>query len=695
MVRLLRLPNRIPVRLPSRQAGQKWLAALVIAIVATLIVVGWWLTRVISQPLLDLDDLLYDSAYRLREDNDRKNGDIVIVAIDQASLTKLDQKKLDDTKVVWPWPRELYGDLVQYFDRCGAKVVAFDIIMSETDRASDQLSDETFAELVAETKVPIVFGNQISPEGKLGPFGPPIKNPDFGAVNSDGGVLRAFQPFWKDHPSLAYRAAAVFSGKEPSRKADFRMHFYGPHRRADGSTTYRYVSAFDVLAATRGAEKEAGLSPEVFRNKIVLVGGTAAGLYDDKTIPLRNKDRSEGRDLYPGVEYQATAIENLLFQDRVYVIPRWTVACITFVGAFFAAAGMLFPQRTFLKVIAATLAGVILLGTGFILFHGETIRWLPLGAPLVALLFSTVAAFAWSYFTEGRQRLFFSNAFALSTSPVIAEAIDRNPGRLKLGGERREITVMFTDLAGFTDFAEKMEVEKLVRVINFYMEAMSEEIVNQDGYLDKYIGDAIMSSWNGLLEQPDHAAQACRAALAIKRREKEITPELREMVDAPVVTRIGIHCGPMAVGNLGSSRKLSYTVLGDAVNLSARLEPANKIYGTEVMISQTIADQVKGRFILRELDWLRVKGKKLPMGVYELMGEGEPTPGQERRIELYSAGLGHYRAQRWEESQNALSMLINEYPDDGPANALLARVEEFRHDPPGADWDGVYVSKSK
>ena len=254
---------------------------------------------------------------------------------------------------------------------------------------------------------------------------------------------------------------------------------------------------------------------------------------------------------------------------------------------------------------------------------------------------------------------------------------------------------MFTDLAGFTDLSETMEVVKLAQVINLYMVAMSEESVKQDGYLDKYIGDAIMSFWNGLVDQPDHAARACRAALGIKRREAAIAPDLQKLVDAKIITRIGINTGPMAVGNLGSSRKLAYTVLGDAVNLGARLEPANKLYGSEVLISQTVAEQVKGQFVMRELDLLRVKGKQRPMAVYELMAEGEPTPELRRRVELYATGLAHYRKQRWEDAEGALLALLKDFPDDGPAAALLARVGKLRHDPPVPEWDGVYVAKEK
>jgi adenylate cyclase len=688
MRRFLRLPNRIPVRLPDRQAGLKWLAALIIAAAATLIAVGWRHTAVLSIPMGKVDDFLYDEVYRLRTPEDRRDGNVVIVAISQEALTKLNQGNLDEVRISWPWPRELYGEMVQYFERCGARVVAFDMLFNEQGRNAEQLSDETFAEMVAESKLPVVFATQATVDGKPGPFAPPIKDPTFGAVNTPGLTLRDYRPFVNGFPSLAFRTATIFAGgKEPQRRGEFLLHFYGPHKLGKDRHTFPYMDAYNVLAAVRGMEKEAGLSPEVFRDKIVLVGATAASLYDAKVTPLD--------DSYPGAEWQATAIENLLHNQRVLGIPLPVSILITFAGSFAAAAGSLVPRRTSTKLVACVFATAAVIALAIWLFRGEQIRWLRLAEPLAALLISTVAAFAWSYFTEGRQRLFISKAFALSTSQVIADAISKNPEKLKLGGERREITVMFTDLAGFTDLSETMEVEDLAKVINLYMEAMSDEIVTRDGYLDKYIGDAIMSFWNGLVDQPDHAVRACRAALGIKKRELEIAPELQKLVEAKIVTRIGVHCGPMAVGNLGSSRKLSYTVLGDAVNLAARLEPANKLYDTEVLISQTVAEQVKGGFVIRELDLLRVKGKQKPMAVFELIAEGQPTPAQQRRIERYSQGLTAYRGMRWDDADEALQTLLNEFPDDGPAAAILKRIQKLRHDPPAPGWDGVYVAKEK
>jgi adenylate cyclase len=714
-----RLPRRLPIRLPEWDVN-KALAAAVIALSATVVAVTLHTVPVSSRQgraldqrptlLTPLNNLAYDGLYVWRAPADRKGGPVVIIDVDKTSLRAMDDGLLG-SPFGWPWPRSLYGSLVRYFRACGARVVGFDLLFTEVTayRSRGGGDDVDFGFAVDEVQkagMPVVFGAIIAPDGKPERFKIPLDTPpDFGAVNFEGGVFRTYAAAAHGVPTLGHRLASIYANKPAIIGGPFWLHYYGPPFKTlapDGSDrgiTFNYVAAYRLLptalafedgdeAKRKAAEAEAGIDPDFFRGKIILVGGTAPVLLDEKSAPRYNP--------YPGVEVHATAIENLLFYNRVHWIGRAPVAFITLLVAALAAVGVLYPRGAVLKLTAVVALVVALWAVAVLLFRGRTIYFLPLPAPYFGVALSAGPALAYSYFTEGRQRRFISRAFALSTSPVIAEALERNPKLLNLGGERREITVMFTDLAGFTDLSETMEVVKLAEVINRYMEAMSEVIVAQDGYVDKYIGDAIMAFWNGLgVDQPDHAARACRAALGIKRREVEIAAELQKLVPAKILTRIGVNTGPMAVGNLGSSRKLAYTVLGDAVNLGARLEPANKIYGSEVLVSQTTAEQVTGQFVMRQLDLLRVKGKQRPMAVYELMGEGEPDALLALRVRLYEEGLSLYRAQRWDAAEGVLLDLLRQFPSDAPAQALLARVGKLRHEPPAPDWDGVYVAKEK
>jgi adenylate cyclase len=448
-----------------------------------------------------------------------------------------------------------------------------------------------------------------------------------------------------------------------------------------------------VFAAARSPEDAAaaGVDPAMFKDKVVVVGGLSAGTYDLKSSPLS--------DLYPGVEVQATAIDNLLRDQRVIEAPAATAFTGTAAGAMVAAALVLLPRRTLSKLLGSLLATAMVVGTAFYLFVGARIQWLPLAAPLLALLLATVGAFAYSYYTEDRHRRAIVKVFSQYVSPQMAAEIERDPARIRLSGDRQVMTVMFTDIAGFTTLSERLPDEVLTETLNFYFDQMSPLVFAEDGYLDKYIGDAIMGFWNAPLPQPDHAHRACRAALAMERRERAIQPEMvRRGVDE-CLTRIGINTGPMVVGDMGSRDRFNYTVLGDSVNLGARLEGANKFYGSRILMSQATADLVRDRFLVRKLDVLQVKGKRQPMPVFELLGERGATPADEPalldRAARYEAAWALYRRQQWGDAEAALRELLAAHPTDGPAASLLGRLADMRDHPPGPNWDGVYVAKGK
>jgi adenylate cyclase len=360
-----------------------------------------------------------------------------------------------------------------------------------------------------------------------------------------------------------------------------------------------------------------------------------------------------------------------------------------------AAMGVILPRRVTLKVMLAIVAAFLLIGIAEKIFVGHDIHWLPMASPIVAILVTIIGAFAWSYLTEDRDRRLVFKALSQYVSPDVAAEIQRNPDSLKLGGERREMTVMFTDIQGFTDLSESMDSEKLSQMLNFYFGEMSGVVLANNGTLDKYIGDSIMSFWNAPTLQFDHAAMACRAALAMKERESEIQPDLAALGAAGMLTRLGINSGPMVFGNMGAPQKFNYSVLGDSVNLGSRLEGANKLYGSRILLAESTAHAVKDRFVMRKLDLLRVKGKLKPIAVFELLSEGAPTADQSAQIAGYEQALAAYQAQKWDEAESILNGLHARFPEDLPVAALLKRIAKLRHDPPGADWDGVYVAKDK
>jgi adenylate cyclase len=633
-----------------------------------------------------LDDLLYDSFYRLRPVEDQTNGPVVIVAADDKSLAEVKRGIIGKTSYGWPWPRQVWGLVPGFARKCGAKAVVFDMTFSEPSVFNNWGGDDgAFASAVNAAKLPVIFGTEVSAGGTPDAFAPSVKQPVLGAVNVGQSVVyRTYRPVVNGYPSLASRAVAVVGAVPPS--ADFRLHYFGPHQDRQGRRTFRYVSAGNVFAAALG-QKNTGVNPGWFKDKIVLVGAITVGTFDLKASPLSEE--------YPGVEVQATAISDMLWGREVRVVPvAWGIAA-AFLEALAAAVGVVFPRRVSLKLLAATVTVAVLLGICVALFRGYQIRWLPLASPLLGLLLATIGAFSWSYLVEGRQRRFVVKALGQYLSPHVAATIDRDPDALKLGGTRREMTVMFTDIQGFTDLSEKLDEHRLTELLNYYLDEMSLLVLANNGTLDKYIGDAIMSFWNAPLHQPDHAILACRAALAMEKREREIQTRLAELGGAGLLTRIGINTGPMVFGNMGSSQKFNYSVLGDAVNLASRLEGANKFYGSRIIIAQPTAAQVNGGFLMRKLDVLRVKGKTRPMEIFELLAEGAGDADQQAQAAEYEAAFGFYQKQQWDAAADRLEAMLGRFPQDRPASALRDRVAALGEHPPGADWDGVYVAKGK
>jgi adenylate cyclase len=650
-----------------------------------------------ANPLRQFDATLYDTVYQLRPTEDMQDSDVVIVAVDDQALKDIDQAQ--GYAAGWPWPRQYWGSVLEYLaEDCRAKAVVFDVLFSERGNSAakeGKSDDELFAQAInrvmKESSAAVVFATQVKADGSLGRFAPPANPlPPFGGIDiSETEKYRSYIPYRYGHPSLAVQAlgSAHMPAKLESDKP-FLLHYYGPHETKSGRKTFRAVSASNVIFVSYGDdEAKWHIDKEMFRNKVVLIGGYATGTYDEKVTPLSQR--------IPGVDIQATAIENLLRGDQVRPLGVATTSAITFFFSWLAAMGVVYPHRVWLKLLCPAAVVPLLLGLTVALFVRHDIIWLPLAAPLVALVITTIGAFAWSYLGEDRQRRRLLKALSNVVPPAVAEELARDPSKLAVGGQRREMTVMFTDIAGFTDLSETLPPEKLAPMLNFYLEEMSGIVLDQSGTLDKYIGDAIMSFWNAPLPQVDHAALACRAALRMVEREAAIQPALKEMGAAKILTRLGINSGPMAVGFTGSSHLINYTVLGDSVNLGSRLEGANKLYGTRVMISESTAALVKDRFVLRQLDVLRVKGKLKPMAVFELIAEGTPDQSTARRVQLYEEALRLYQRQGWNEADRILLEMAGEFADDGPAKALRARIAYYRQHPPGAEWDGVYVAKEK
>jgi len=406
--------------------------------------------------------------------------------------------------------------------------------------------------------------------------------------------------------------------------------------------------------------------------------------------PAYGPDEGEIYGWTYGVEIHANALHNLLAGD--YLIPlglRWKllllfgvaglVAGVTFVGGVKWGAG------------AALLAVAGLWWGGLLVFYQGRLV-LPMIAPALSAGLSLMGAAGYVSVVEGRDKRMIRGAFSKFVPPGVVDELVADPSRLKLGGERRSITVIFSDLAGFTSMSERLSPERLVSVLNEYLDEMAEIIFQEKGTLDKYIGDAIMALFGAPASYPDHALRGCRTVLRMQRRLGQLNEEWQARdPDWPALAmRIGVNSGEPVVGNIGGQKRFDYTALGDAVNLAARLEPACKTYRVAIMIAEQTRVAAGDAIQVRELDRLAVYGKAEPVTVYELLAlADEPAPLDGELLEQYGRGLAAYRDRDFEMAVQYFNAALEVAPGDGPAALYLERSRGYLVEPPPEDWDFV------
>ena len=316
--------------------------------------------------------------------------------------------------------------------------------------------------------------------------------------------------------------------------------------------------------------------------------------------------------------------------------------------------------------------------------------WINLASPFLAFSGVFVAVTVYQYVTEEREKRKIKGAFQFFVSPGVVNEILRDPGRLKLGGERKVLTVLFSDIREFTHLSETLSPDMLTKLLNLFLTPMTDIVFKYEGTLDKYMGDAIMAFFGAPLELKDHAEKACHTALEMVTALEHIQKSW-EIDGVPEISMgIGINTGPMSVGNMGSDILFDYTVVGDHVNLGSRLEKLNREYGTSVIISEFTHQYIRDTFICRELDVVRVRGRKEPVRIFELLGREEPFHQWSAFKMLFEKGLLAYRSQRWDEGIGAFEEALKIRPDDGPTNLYLRRCRLLEKKAPSPDWDGLY-----
>jgi len=322
--------------------------------------------------------------------------------------------------------------------------------------------------------------------------------------------------------------------------------------------------------------------------------------------------------------------------------------------------------------------------------------WIDLLAPTILIISIFIYQSIQNYLIEEKEKKQIKGAFSHYVTPSLVEQIIDNPDRLKLGGEKRTATVFFSDIQSFTSISENISPEKLVEILNHYLTEVTDIILDNQGMLDKYEGDAVMAVFGVPIDFPGHAASACSSAIKIQKRLKILAIEWQEKGWPSLYTRIGLNTGEMIAGNMGSKSRFDYTVMGDSVNLGSRLEGANKEYGTNIMLSEFTYEYIKNDFITREIDVIKVKGKNKPVRVYELIDFiQEMTPEMETFIKEYHDCLNHIHERNWKKAHEKFSLFSQKYPEDQVGKLYTNRSEHYLANPPAQDWDGVFVMTKK
>jgi adenylate cyclase len=633
---------------------------------------------------------------------------IKLIIVDQRSLDIL----AEEYQFQWPVSRQFYVPIIEMLNRGGAKAIGFDLVFSESSHFL-VADDEAFAGAVKRSRVPVVV---TAVPYEKGPEPNPaelerlieLNQESSGALSEKikASTLASYPGALMPIKSLLDSGASIASVREdPDADGIFRRYSLGSqvagsfvpsmalalydkmnvpsdgfelnlenndhsrkiinYRGAGGA--YKSYSFIDIISswasiesADRGESADPPLvDPSEFKDAVVIVGVWAAGLQDLRPTPLDPKFR--------GVEVHATALDNILhgnFVKEVSFVYAALIAAI-FIGAL--CAGIIFVDNLIAAGAVSLLLIIALLVTsGFFALNNH---WLPTFSPLLGMILASIGCFSWKYALEGRERRFLKAAFRCYVSPSVIEKIIADPSRLKLGGEKRELSIFFSDIKGFTAISERMEPSRLSELLNRYLTEMTGIIQQSGGTVDKYVGDAVVAFWNAPLDVSDHADRAVSAALDCQKRLSELAPIWQKEFGVVLSARIGIHTGVVSVGNFGSNDRFNYTMIGDAANLASRLEGANKKFGTEVLISEDTYKKLSPNNEVRALGAVRVLGREAPVQVFEPLSVGRFS---KEHLEQFRVGLDSFKKGNRELAYSSFKALSK----DPVATAYLARIAE-------------------
>lgn len=691
------------------------------------------------------EDRFFDLRMRLTVEPNKKDDRLVLAAIDDHSLNKIGR---------WPWTRTKHAKIVDKLKTFGAKIIAFDVFYSEPEVAcnaespdnvlaasiksfqeipgnkvilpyaveakeSEKIDEENFFKEAPDQLLNFMIdtkqsqGSNLRPNlvaKKVYPI-PVLANADVGishieAEADSDGVFRHYALVTNVdsiyYPSFALQAYEFYTGDRPvleisspetaflkTKKGTAYLNYNGETkvRWLGGLDHFRTKSVYDILNAPDGDPE----MTSVFKGNIVYIASTAFGAHDLRNTPVDSA--------LPGVVFHMNMTHMLLdgkffvseFESTKY---SWILLCL---GSFMIIATMFFGNAILdFLMVNVIIIGFLYVDTYYFIPRGYNIR-------LFFCILSVFICYSWStflhFYQSNKEKKKIKGTFSRYLAPSIVNDLLKNPDKVRLGGEKKNITVFFSDVRDFTSISEKLTPEQLTLCLNKYMTMMTDTLFEHKGTLDKYIGDAMVAYWGAPVELENHPYWAIKGAIAMIERLPAINEEFKREGFPTFKHGIGLNTGECSVGNMGSNQIFSYTALGDNMNLGARLESLCKFYGVQLNISEytknAIPAELLREFTFRTLDKVRVKGKENALTIYEVLHPSHHLYGDAQTLSLYENSFALYLQSQFQEACDILTKLHELYPEDKTFDRMLTICLDFLEIPPPPGWDGTYTHKSK
>jgi adenylate cyclase len=695
--------------------NRKLACILIVLAVSLLTAIG-----IITQSLATVENRTWDWRARFISHQHSADPKIKLIVVDQASLDYYAKEE----SITWPWPRALYVPVIKFLEKAGARGLAFDLLLTESSASGVEDDKELAASF--SSKLPIVSAVALSQNGQdvgqknrlLKPFAnspsvpanwsefyvsspniakfssPTVPVPEIlsasaalGVVNASNdldGIFRHYQPgallLGNPLPSLplalflATNAGPINSiNNFLNDRSQLTIRFRGQ------GDTYSAQSIANIIASyvNLSEGKTPKIDPADYKDALVFLGVWAPGLYDLRPTPLDPN--------FPGVEFNATVLDNLIHQDFIHEASATSNILFAVIFIFAISVATLFVKRTLTQILAGICILVLFVAAGVLAASNGI--WIAMAIPGLGTILAMLLSILYQYQHEGRQHRFIKRAFSHYVSPDVIDQIIRDPSNLSLGGERRELTIFFSDLAGFTTLSEKLDPAVLVRLLNAYLSAMTDIILGSGGTLDKYEGDAIIAFWNAPLALSDYSDRAVKSAILCQRKLAEMNPDFKREFGVELSMRIGLNSGSVSVGNFGSRDRFNYTIIGDAANLASRLEGTNKVFGTKMLISEGTINLLQSSIAMRKIGAVRVVGRAQPVTVFEPRAINDLVESDYHNFEQ---GIAQFEAGNLAQAQTYFSKVTN----DLAAKSYLRRIQ-IEISNPVENWSPVWELSEK